>query len=89
MDNGSTFPYRFRRGKGGSGRVNQAYLLDMVCPFTEMMPEQVNPLWILVKVGGKLRGDPRRSGLTQIDKKSLVAFEAKSPVPQTDSGRLG
>jgi hypothetical protein len=37
----------------------------------------------------KLRGDPRRSGRTQTAKKSLVVVEVRTPVPQTDSGRLG
>jgi hypothetical protein len=42
---------------------------------------------IIAEDGGKLRGDPKRPSRTQAVKKSLVAFEAVAPVPQTDSGR--
>ena len=61
--------------------------MDIVCPLSEVMPGQVNPLRILAEDSGKLRGNPRRSGQARTVKKSFVVFEAKASVPQTDSGR--
>ncbi len=42
---------------------------------------------IIAEGGGKLRGDPKRLSCTHTAKKSLVASEVETPVPQTDSGR--
>ena len=73
--------------KEGSGQADQAYVMDIVCPLSQAMPGQVNPLRILAENRGKLRRNPRRSGSPYAAKKSFVAFEAIAPVPQTDSGR--
>jgi hypothetical protein len=88
MDNGSTFPYRFCGGKGGTreGRLSVpnghgASLIIGDAGAGKSTPD------IIAEDGGKLRGDPKRLGRPQAVKKSLVAFEAEAPVPQTDSGR--
>ena len=75
--------------KEGRGQVDQAYVMDIVCPLSQAMPGQVNPLRILAEGRGELRGNPRRLDQAHTAKKIFVAFEARAPVPQTDSGRWG
>ena len=88
MDNGLLFPYRFYRGKGGTreGKLSipNGHGVSLIPGYAgagKSTPEAED--------GGKLRGDPRRSGISHTVQKSLVAFEVRVPVPQTDSGERG
>ena len=88
MDNGSTFPYRFCGGKGGTRKGKPSVPNGHgASPIIGDAGAGKSTPDIIAEDGGKLRGDPKRLGCTQAVEKSLVAFEAVAPVPQTDSGR--
>ncbi len=88
MDNGSIFPYRCYRGKGGTRKGKLGIPNGHGVFFTEgdAGAGKSTPDYV-AEGGGKLRGDPRRLSWSQAVKNSLVAVEVVAPVPQTDSGR--
>jgi hypothetical protein len=88
MDNGLLFPYRSCGGKGGTRQgkpgIPTGHGVSSIpgdAGAGKSTPDAI------AENRGKLRSNPKRSGLTYTAKKSFVAFEAGAPVPQTDSGR--
>jgi hypothetical protein len=90
MDNGLLFPYRCYGGKGGTrkGKLSIPIGHGVSSTIGEAGAGKSTPD-IIAEGGRKLRGNPMRFSRAYAVKKSLVAFEAVAPVPQTDSGRWG
>ena len=90
MDNGLLIPYRFHGGKGGTRQGKPGIPIGHgVSSIKGNAGAGKSTPDVIAEDGGKLRGNPRRSGRAQAVKKILVAVEVEAPVPQTDSGRLG
>jgi hypothetical protein len=88
MDNGLLFPYRSCGGRGGtrSGRLSIPNGHGVSSTPGDAGAGKSTPDTV-AESRGKLRGNPRRSSWPYTAKKSFIAFEAGTPVPQTDSGR--
>jgi hypothetical protein len=88
MDNGLLFPYRWCGGKGGTreGRSSIPNGHGVSSTPGDAGAGKSTPD-IVAESRGKLRRNPRRLDRTYTAEKSFVAFEARAPVPQTDSGR--
>jgi hypothetical protein len=90
MDNGLLFPYRCYGGKGGTRQAKLSIPIGHgVSPTIGEAGAGKSTPDIIAEGGGKLRGDLMRFSQGYTVKKSLVAFEVRAPVPQTDSGRWG
>jgi hypothetical protein len=90
MDNGLLFPYRYCGGKGGTrkGKLSIPIGHGVSSTIGDAGAGKSTPD-VIAEGGRKLRGNPIRFSRAYAVQKSLVAFEAVAPVPQTDSGRWG
>ena len=82
MDNGSIFPYRSCRGKRGKRKGKSGIPIGHgVSSIVGDAGAGKSTPDIIAEGGGKLRGDPRRSGCAFAAKKILVVIEAGASVP--------